>query len=134
VLGFEKCRLSGGPSGFFWDVRLVERLKARYYPILLKSTSLTSLTSQLTLITKDPEQKKLSASEVGEENEVSEASLEGLAPNVKELTRLMMDFQDKYVVCGFSGHMDFQVNEYDGSWVLLWGKCGFELQKKLGKV
>jgi hypothetical protein len=32
ALGFEKCRLSGGPSGFFWNEQLIERLKARYYP------------------------------------------------------------------------------------------------------
>lgn len=30
ALGFEKCRLTGGLTGFYWDADLVERLKARY--------------------------------------------------------------------------------------------------------
>jgi len=32
ALGFEKCKLSGGLRGFYWNADLVERLKARYYP------------------------------------------------------------------------------------------------------
>jgi hypothetical protein len=96
-LGFEKCRLSGGPSGFFWDQKHVERLKARYYPTPSKSTSLTSQTSQTSLNTEEtPETspktsevseviltapvledcQKTVKSEVSEESEVSEGSLE----------------------------------------------------------
>jgi hypothetical protein len=107
ALGFEKCRLSGGPSGFFWDNKHVERLKARYYPTPSISTSLTSLTSQTSLITEEntetnptasevseviqtsaklAEVKKTVNSEVSEESEVSEGSLEEVPSlNIREV-------------------------------------------------
>lgn len=70
ALGFEKCRLSGGPSGFFWNEQLIERLKARYYPnsdAVLKTTSQTSQTSQTSLSMEKTEQKLEAASEVSED-------------------------------------------------------------------
>lgn len=73
-------------------------------------------------------------SEVCEESEISEVSLEGLVPNVKELVRLRMDFQDRCIVCGFRGRMDFQANQFDGSWGLLCGNCGRKLEQKLSEV
>jgi hypothetical protein len=48
ALGFEKCKLSGGLRGFYWNVDLVERLKARYYPS--KSTPQTPQTQLTPLI------------------------------------------------------------------------------------
>jgi hypothetical protein len=95
ALGFEKCRFSGGKSGFYWDKTLIERLKARYEPSILKTTSLTSQTSQTSLSmekveieepktsevsednsseTSEPEPKKSMKSEVSEQSEVSEGN------------------------------------------------------------
>ena len=51
ALGFEKCRLSGGKSGYFWDTKLIERLKNRYYPTPSKVPSLPSQPSLPSLIT-----------------------------------------------------------------------------------
>jgi len=151
ALGFEKCRLSGGPSGFFWNNKLVERLKARYYPPSPKTTSLTSQTSQTSLImgkdanlalrtsevseviisdpASEPSQNTVK-SEVSEESEVSEVDLEGLASSVLKLERLSGEWRDKCMVCGFSGRMDWQVTKFDDSWGLLCGDCGLKLGKK----
>lgn len=154
ALGFEKCRLSGGPSGFFWDNKHVERLKARYYPTPSISTSLTSLTSQTSLMM-EPSSKldqgpsevsevilkesnteisqKTMNSEVSEESEVSEGSLEAYVEKVLSLERLSgkPDFSDKCTLCGFKGSMDWQANFHDQTWGLLCGDCGFKLQKRL---
>jgi len=47
ALGFEKCRVGNkGQAGFFWDNKLVERLKMRYFPPFHKTTSATSETSE----------------------------------------------------------------------------------------
>jgi len=46
ALGFEKCRLTGGVSGYFWDSKLVERLRKRYYP---SASGVPSLPSQPSL-------------------------------------------------------------------------------------
>jgi hypothetical protein len=47
ALGFEKCRVGNkGQGGFFWDNKLVERLKMRYFPPVHKTTSATSETSE----------------------------------------------------------------------------------------
>ena len=49
ALGFEKCRVGkAGQSGFFWELKLIARLQARYYPIPSKLTSVTSVTSETT--------------------------------------------------------------------------------------
>jgi hypothetical protein len=63
ALGFEKCRLTGGPSGYYWDAKLIDRLKSRYYPSTSGTPSLTSLTSFNHLST-------IKESEVCEESEV----------------------------------------------------------------
>jgi len=47
ALGFEKCRVGNkGQAGFFWDNKLVQRLKMRYFPPVHKTTSATSETSE----------------------------------------------------------------------------------------
>jgi hypothetical protein len=49
-LGFEKCRVGGkGQAGFYWDAKLIGRLKARYFPIVSKLTSETPETSETTV-------------------------------------------------------------------------------------
>src|SRR5208283_1472402 len=55
ALGFEKCRVGGkGQAGFFWDITLVSRLKARYFPVSSKSTSETPETSETTVSMEKP--------------------------------------------------------------------------------
>ena len=66
---------------------------------------------------------------VGEKNS---NSVENLLSRTASLTRLTFNFQDKCVVCGFQGRMDWQATEHDGSWGLLCGNCGDQLAKKLG--
>ena len=154
ALGFEKCRLSGGPSGFFWDQKHVDRLKARYYPTPSKTTSLTSVTSQTSLMMeKTPETsprtsevsevslpvatledcQKTVKSEVSEESEVSEVDLETLVSRVEKLERLTGNYEDKCAVCGFQGRMDWQATLHDKTWALLCDKCGLKLSKRLNK-
>jgi hypothetical protein len=49
ALGFEKCRVGNkGQAGLFWDIKLVERLRMRYFPSTQKITSVTSETSETT--------------------------------------------------------------------------------------
>ncbi|MCL2643753.1 MAG: hypothetical protein FWD52_09695, partial [Candidatus Bathyarchaeota archaeon] len=46
ALGFEKCRVGvQGRSGFFYDIKIINRLKARYFPDGLQSTLESSETS-----------------------------------------------------------------------------------------
>ena len=52
ALGFEKCRLTGGLTGFYWDADLVERLKARY-STPSTNASLSSLSSFSSLSTEN---------------------------------------------------------------------------------
>lgn len=54
--------------------------------------------------------------------------------NLKQLTRLTTDFEDKCVICHFEGRMDWQVTQHDGTWGLLCDKCGLTVEKKLGAV
>lgn len=156
ALGFEKCRLSGGPSGYFWNNELIERLKKRYYPTPSGATSLTSQTSQTSLNnekeeieTPEPSEesevtpsqqpgsepgKNSMKSEVSEESEVSEVTLEEIASKVLKLERLGPGFNDKCVGCSFEGPMDYQATLHDGSWGLLCGTCGIRIAEKLGEV
>jgi len=132
-LGFEKCRLSGGPSGYHWDAELVERLKKRYYPTPSNLTSLTSQTSQTSLNTEKPSLAKQSSSEVSEvipeiqpleksqnsmksevseESEVSEVSLEAIPkpsmePSVKLEDLKTVHWSDQFFdlhPCGVCGY------------------------------
>jgi len=159
ALGFERCRLSGGASGYFWDADLIERLRKRYYPTPQNMPSLPSQPSLPSLImekeeTQEPKSSERSEgkpsrelgfepsknsmkSEGSERSEPSEGNLEGIASKVLKLERLKdekLPFQDTCVVCGFKGRMDFQVTKHDGSWVFLCGDCGVKLEKKLGEV
>ncbi len=152
ALGFEKCRLSGGTSGFFWDGKLIERLRARYYPSPSKTTSLTSQTSQTSLLTDDQAETGSDASEVSgvtptnpvfadcqntvksevsEESEVNEVSLESLASRTAKLERLTGRYEDRCASCNTSGSIDWQVTYHDDSWGLLCGRCGDILLNKI---
>lgn len=150
ALGFKKCRLSGGKSGFFWDSKLIERLKARYYPSNMPSLpsqpSLPSLTVDnsapvvqstsegsegLVLPVSAETSEKPIRSEGSEQSEGSEGSLEALRPETLKLERLVGDFQDKCVICHFEGRMDWQVTKHDSTWGLLCASCGDKLSKKL---
>jgi len=51
--------------------------------------------------------------------------------DVRELVRLSSNVQDKCVVCGFKGRMDWQVTLHDGSWGLLCEECGFKLSEAI---
>lgn len=155
ALGFEKCRLSGGPSGYYWNETLIERLRQRYFPSGSKTTSQTSQSSQTSLDTVKTDEtaivghevsedkpslledhssgEKTVNSEVSEQSEESEGSLEALAIKTLKLERLTGLYEDKCVSCGKSGRMDFQITEHDGSWAFLCANCGLQLQKKLGK-
>lgn len=153
ALGFEKCRVgSHGQAGFFWDVQLIERLKARY-GTPSKTTSETPETSETTAVMERQHgQTKLETgvteerpsvldtpregqnnvqTVVSEHTEVSEGSLEALAKNTLSLERLTGLFEDKCVLCGFQGALDWQVNKFDGSYGMLCDRCGLELGKRL---
>lgn len=64
ALGFEKCKLSGGLRGFYWNVDLVERLRARYYPKTTPQTPQTQLTPLI--MGKDEEKEEVSSGVNGE--------------------------------------------------------------------
>jgi hypothetical protein len=44
--------------------------------------------------------------------------------NVLKIERLENNFQDKCVICSFTGRMDYQVTLHDGTWGFLCGSCG----------
>ncbi|RLI22931.1 hypothetical protein DRO45_00160 [Candidatus Bathyarchaeota archaeon] len=50
---------------------------------------------------------------------------------IKSLVRLTTHIEDKCVLCGKTGKMDFQVDLIDGSWGLLCDVCGTKLSQKL---
>jgi len=66
----------------------------------------------------------------GMTNTFDEAALESLASRTEHLDRLTSGFQDKCIVCGFQGTMDWQATDHDGSWALLCQKCGDRLFEK----
>jgi len=61
-------------------------------------------------------------------------SVTNLLSRTASLMRLTGDFQDKCVLCGFQGRMEWQATEYDGSWALLCGSCGDQLAKNSALV
>jgi len=61
----------------------------------------------------------------------SGVSLEEVASKTVKLERLTHDFQDKCVLCGFSGRMDWQITLHDGSSGLLCAECGCKLAEKM---
>lgn len=58
-------------------------------------------------------------------------ALETLASKAVSLTRLNSLFEDKCLVCSFTGRMDWQVDLHDGTWSMLCERCGLELEKRL---
>lgn len=74
ALGFEKCRVGErGQAGFFWDEKLVERLKMRYS---LKLTSETSETSETSVGMDKTAALANFLTEVSEENSSANSRLE----------------------------------------------------------
>lgn len=153
ALGFEKCRVgSRGRSGFFWDLKLIERLKARYNRPS-KTTSETPETPETSVcmeeqhcqtkleteVTEEKPPVLISPVEgqntvktvVSEQTEVTEVSLETLAPKVQKLERLAVNCQGTCLVCSVNGRMDWQATFKDNSWGLLCGDCGDQLGKRL---
>ena len=158
ALGFEKCRFSGGKSGFFWDSKLIERLRARYYPTTSNmpyTSKVPSLPSQPSLPSlmmdetaeKSPstsegsegspsvliceQTEKTVKSEGSEQSEGSEGNLEDIVNQTEKLERLEGKFEDKCGVCGFVGRMDYQVTFHDQTWGLFCGDCGLKIEKRL---
>jgi hypothetical protein len=81
ALGFEKCKLAhGGLAGFFWNPKLIERLKTRYYP---PSSNLTPLTPQTPLSPARMENKALDQDmKAGESGEKSpKSTISGINQN-----------------------------------------------------
>jgi hypothetical protein len=56
------------------------------------------------------------------------------ADDILKLERLTRDFQDKCVVCGRTGGMDWQVTYHNQTRSLLCGDCGDKLAKRIGEV
>jgi hypothetical protein len=153
ALGFEKCRVgSSGKAGYFWDKKLIERLKARYgtpsktpseptepseptvgmdkqHGQTKPNTEGTEGSPTVSMLSDNHESNVNTVGSVGTEG--SEGSLEALAKNMLSVVRLTGLFEDKCVVCGFQGALDWQVNKFDGSWGLLCKRCGLELEKRL---
>jgi len=51
--------------------------------------------------------------------------------NLKELTRLTTHIEDKCVVCGFEGRMDWQATMHDGTWAMLCENCAAKIRKQV---
>lgn len=151
-MGFQPCRLTGGPAGYYWDSDLIERLKRRYRPELTSLSSLSSLSS-LGMLEKLPKPAQTSEeseetasqqssefnvgrsiiSEESEESEVSEESSGRYRLGIVKLERLTLNVQGKCVECGVSGRMDFQITLADGSWGLLCDNCGYKIMRQIEK-
>jgi len=123
-LGFNSCYISKGYRGIFYDLNLLGYLTNRYGSKEPQQPQQPQPT---------PLHERSNKVEDVEEVEVSR-SLQDLASKTGKLERLTTNIQDKCVVCGFEGRMDWQVTLHDGSWGLLCGECGVKLSKRLGEV
>jgi len=125
ALGFEKCRVGNkGQAGFYWDNKLVERLKLRYFPPASKTTSETSETSVTSAIMDKnallkppnaevsevifPVQPSIISrnsinAEVSEETEVSEVSSEDMPKPFAKPTAKLEDLKSVYWSDNFYG-------------------------------
>jgi len=75
--------------------------------------------------------EKTMKSEGSEQSEGSEGSLEGIVDRLEKLERLEGTWEDKCVLCSFSGRMDYQVTFHDQTWGLFCGDCGLKIEKRL---
>lgn len=150
VLGCKKLRLRG-PEGPYWaynfDEAKLKRIAKKYScDSVLKFSSDSIFTgvpaeempakvleNNVNSIDKYMEKAGSTLLEVGSvENSRTSISLEGLASQTKELTRLATDFGiETCVLCNGKGHVDWQVTLFDESWGLLCGPCGTQLSKRL---
>jgi len=119
ALGFEKCRVGNrGQAGLFWDTKLVERLRMRYFPSVHKITSATSETSETTAtmdttspltpldaevtevnpaaIIRLPQVKSPSNAEVSEETELTEVDLKDIPKPFVEPTAKFENLKSVY--------------------------------------
>lgn len=59
-------------------------------------------------------------------------AIQDLTGQIQTLERLPAgEFQDECFICHFKGSMDWQATCFDGSWSLLCGGCGFELDRRM---
>ena len=72
ALGFKKCRLTGGPRGFIYDKKLIDRLKIRYVSPETSLTSLMSLSREQS--TETTPEKSLTETEKAEKTFLNHAS------------------------------------------------------------
>jgi hypothetical protein len=67
-------------------------------------------------------------------NSGTNITLEELALKTKSVYRLTMDFgTETCVCCGTKGRPDWQVTQFDDSWIFLCGPCGLKLSERLSK-
>ena len=72
ALGFKKCRLTGGPRGFIYDRKLIDRLKIRYVSPETSLMSLMSLSREQS--TETTPEKSLTETEKAEKTFLNQAS------------------------------------------------------------
>jgi putative DNA primase/helicase len=106
------------------ELKLLDLERARIITIDDANTIFLSEEKPSTLETPGTSQKTVNS-------EVSEVSLEGVASNAASLVRLTGLFEDKCIICGIRGRMEWQVNNHDGSWGFLCDSCGLEVEKRL---
>ena len=84
ALGFKKCRLTGGPRGFIYDRKLIDRLKIRY---ISPETSLMSLMSlSLGQSTETTPEKSLTETEKAEKTFLNHASGMPIQSDVSDIS------------------------------------------------
>ena len=150
-LGFEKCRLSGGgPRGYFWDVKLVERLKKRYYPTPPETTAQTAQMVQtmekegiqtpkssavsavtLTQPVSELEEKPMNST-ISAISAVSAVSLEALL-KLEDLKAVYWSdqFYDRHpcAVCGYTKLTSWKAETFKGLEVWLCEECKSSWEK-----
>jgi hypothetical protein len=134
-LGFEKCRTGHrGQAGFFWDNKIIERLKMRYYPDLTPS-KLSSESSETSAVHAENVHN-------AEETEVSEDKLEIPPPENKPWLKLeeikavywSEGFYSWHIcaVCGYSKLTAWKAEPFKGEATWICEDCKEQWEKKHG--
>jgi hypothetical protein len=142
ALGFEKCRVGNkGQAGFFWDTKLVERLKKRYFPASSQTTSVTTETSETTATMDKTNIPKTVNAEVTEETEVTEvksetASKPSSEPVVKLECLKSVYWNDGFwgwhncAICGQTKLTSWEGETFKGDKVWLCDDCKAEWERQ----
>jgi len=146
ALGFKKCRLTGGPRGFIYDRKLIDRLKIRYVSPETSLMSLMSLSREQS--TETTPEKSLTETEKAEKtflnhasgmpiqsdvSDVSDVSTEGVftLQDIKALFWVDGEFTfHPCGICGYSKLTAWKAETFKGQLFWICEDCKQEWEKQ----